>query len=207
MDIKKLVVGQLQTNCYLAIDRISKQCLIIDPGDDADYIQRIILDEGVKPGGIIATHGHFDHILAATELQLNYRLPLWIHPKDIFLVRRMRETARHFIGITSGPPPNITRSLKAGQKIPVGEANLLVIDTPGHTPGSITLYSKKEKLAFVGDLIFSDGGVGRTDFSYSSFGALQKSITKILRLPSETVLLCGHGPETTVAAQRPFHKN
>jgi len=205
MNIITLPVGQLQTNCYIVIDRQTSKALIIDPGDDADYIQRIIADERVKPVGIIATHGHFDHILAATELQLAYNIPFSINAKDEFLVKRMGESARYFTGVSSGPPPKISSHLTPGQKITLSKTNLKVVETPGHTPGSLTLYCETEKIAFVGDLLFADGGIGRTDFSYSSHSKLERSIKKILKLPPETVLLSGHGSETTIANERPFH--
>lgn len=206
MEIRRLVVGQLQTNCYLSIDRNSRQCLIIDPGDDADYIMRVIADEKVEPERAIATHGHFDHIMAGTELQLAYNIPFAIHAKDEFLVKRMQESARYFTGITAGPPPKITSQLKQGQRLRLGKTSFAVIETPGHTPGSLTLYCEKEKVAFVGDLLFADGGVGRTDFSYSSHKKLESSIRKILKFPPETVLLSGHGPETSVDDERRFHQ-
>ncbi len=205
MNIIILPVGQLSTNCYLVIDRKVKQCLIIDPGDDADYIQRVVADEGVKPLQIIATHAHFDHILAATELQLAYNIPFTLHKKDEFLLKRMQDSARYFTGVNAGPPPKISGYLKAKQMVRLGNTSFSIIETPGHTPGSITLYCRKEKLAFVGDLLFAEGGVGRTDFSYSSFNNLKRSIQKILKLSPGTLLLPGHGPQTTVSAERKYH--
>lgn len=204
--IHTVVVGRLQTNCYLVIDKNLSKSIIIDPGDDADYIIRIIGDEKVTPTKIIATHGHFDHIMAATELQLAYNIPLLIHKKDEFLVKRMNQTAHFFTGLESDPAPKIRDHLKEGQKIKLGKESFRVLTTPGHTPGCISLYSKKEKVAFVGDLIFAYGGTGRTDFSYSNTRELDRSIAKILKLPKQTVVLSGHGPETTIADERAYHK-
>lgn len=205
MRIRSLIVGRLQSNCYLIFDDTT-EATIIDPGDDADYIIRIIADEGATPTKIIATHGHFDHIMAATELQLAYSIPFLIHKKDKFLVKRMNDTALYFTGIDGGPPPKIDGYLKDGQRIKIGDSSFAIIETPGHTPGSISLYNKKESVLIAGDLIFAGGGVGRTDFSYSSPEDLQASLSKILKLSKATTMYSGHGPKTTIENERSFHK-
>lgn len=194
--IRCLPVGQLKTNCYLVIE--DEKCAIIDPGDDADYIQRIIADERVKPIKIIATHGHYDHILAADELKLAYGIPFLMHKKDEFLLSRMNASAKRFSKIKSGPPPSVDKYLKDRETLVIYHLAFNIIHTPGHTPGSITLYSKEGKFALTGDLIFAGGGVGRTDFAYSSSADLKKSIAKILKLPSKTKVYSGHGDETTI---------
>lgn len=205
-DIVTLQVGQLQTNCYLVIDKKSNKALIIDPGDDADYIERIIADRNCKPVKIIATHGHFDHILAVTELKLAYKIPFLIHKKDEFLVGRMQDSAIHFLGISVDPPPPIDGFITQ-KVITIGESKLQVIETPGHTPGSICLYSKNDNVLIVGDLIFADGGVGRTDFSYSDHEELKNSLAKIFKLPPETKILPGHGVSSTISQESKFHEN
>jgi hydroxyacylglutathione hydrolase len=199
MKIRTLKVGVLKSNCYLAIHEKSNECLIIDPGDDGDYIQRVVADEGVKPIAIIATHGHFDHILAAYELQAAYNIPFMIHKEDEFLLNRMQSSATHFTGVNNPPPPpKIDKYLVPGELEirnykPARAGELKIIPTPGHTPGGISLYFKKEKTVFVGDLIFDGGHVGRTDFAYSSSVDLQKSIQKIKKLPSGMTIYPGHG--------------
>lgn len=205
-NIRKLVVGQLQSNCYLLINTQINQLIIIDPGDDAEYIIQSINDTGATPQKIIATHGHFDHILAVTELQLAFNIPFLIHEKDKFLVKRLNETSKHFTGVESGPGPKINQFLTDGQKISLGNINFQILQTPGHTPGSICLYTQRKKLAFVGDLIFAGGGVGRTDFSYSNETELNKSLSKILKLPKQTIIYPGHGPESNIGQEKLFHK-
>lgn len=206
MKIRNIVVGRLQTNCYLVIAEETSEALIIDPGDDADYIIRIITDEKVTPKKILATHGHFDHITAATELQLAYNIPFLIHKKDEFLVRRLSETARYFTGAETGPPPKINGYLKNEQIIRLSKTSFITIGSPGHTPGSLCLYNKKENVLIAGDLIFAGGGIGRSDFSYSSSKDLEASIAKILKLPKNTAVYSGHGPETSIANEHAFHK-
>ena len=94
---KTLIVGSLATNCYIVVDQKNAVCAIIDPGDDTDYITQALAELQVKPVSIIATHGHFDHILAAGELQVLYKIPFYIHHKDIFLVERMQESGQFFL--------------------------------------------------------------------------------------------------------------
>jgi len=202
LTVKRLIVGQLATNCYLIYDRASGEAIIIDPGDDGDYIIRVLADLEVKPVKIVATHGHFDHILAANELKLAYQIPFLIHREDEFLLKRMGDSASHFLGLATDPAPKTDTYLEEGDSIKVGSLSLKVLATPGHTPGSISLYSKKLGIIFVGDVIFAEGGVGRTDFKYASAKDLEKSIKKLLKLPKDTLIYPGHGEETTIQESR-----
>jgi glyoxylase-like metal-dependent hydrolase (beta-lactamase superfamily II) len=190
MKIETLVVGSMATNCYIV------DGLIIDPGDDAEYI---ISHLKTKPAMIVATHGHFDHIMAVYALQLAYNIPFVMNEADAFLLQNMRSSAMHFLKIKSDPPPKITKFIHDGERI----AGLTVLHTPGHTPGSISLVS--DEVIFSGDTIFADGAVGRTDHEYSDSAALSRSIKKILSLPSETMLLSGHGEASSVKRERPYH--
>jgi hydroxyacylglutathione hydrolase len=192
MTIETLVVGQMATNCYLV------NGIIIDPGDDAEYI---ISHCKTKPVTIVATHGHFDHILAAYALQLAYNIPFIMHEADAFLLQTMQSSAKHFLHITTDPPPKITKYIEGGDTI----GDFTVMHTPGHTPGSICLYSKKENVLFSGDTIFAGGAVGRTDHTYSDPLALSQSIQKILSLPPETKILSGHGDSTTIEKELTYY--
>jgi len=204
LEIRKLVTGQLQTNCYLVYDNQASDVIIIDPGDDADFITRIISDLSKKPSKIIATHGHFDHVLAVTELKLAYDIPFLIHKDDEFLLKRLQSTAKHFLGVKTDPTPLVDKNLKEGDKIKVGKHILKVVETPGHTPGGISLYCKKAKILFAGDTIFEKGGVGRTDFVYANNNQLMESIQKLLKLPEETVVYTGHGGKTTIKEAKTY---
>lgn len=192
MKVEKLVVGQLATNCCLVWDEKSLEGVIIDPGDDADYIIRRIGDFKLSPVAILATHGHFDHVLGVTELRLAFNIPFFIHRKDLFLYKRAGRTAKFFQGFQADVnlPPD--KFVKEEDIIKFGKEKLKVLETPGHTPGSVSFYSPR--FLFSGDVIFAQG-VGRTDFSYSSAADLEKSIQKILSLPSETKVFPGHGEE------------
>lgn len=192
MEIQSVVVGQLQTNCYLVWDSKSLEAIIIDPGDDGDYIIRRIGDFNLLPKYIIATHGHFDHVLAVTELKLAFNIPFLIHQKDLFLYQRAGRTAKFFQKVAADVilPPD--KFIKEGDWLKFGREKLKVLETPGHTPGSISLYVPG--FLFSGDVIFAQGR-GRTDFSYSSEKDLEKSIKKIFSLPKDTIVYPGHGEE------------
>jgi glyoxylase-like metal-dependent hydrolase (beta-lactamase superfamily II) len=170
--------------------------LIIDPGDDAEYIINRIRDLEVTPIGIIATHGHFDHIVAVNELKLAYKIPFYLHQKELETLKRFRKMTNYFAGFDPGPAPIPEKIIKGKEILRVGKGRLRVIETPGHTPGSISLYIKG--LVFVGDLLFSGGAVGRTDLPGGDKNKLDISIKKILKLPETTVIYPGHGKETVV---------
>lgn len=194
-----LPVGQLQANCFLVFDGESRETLIIDPGDDADYISDTVSRHQLIPKQIIATHGHFDHIMAAAEISLMYQIPFFIHQKDEFLVKRLPQSVKHFLNIDSSVlTPKISGYIKQGSLITVADRTLSVLETPGHTPGSVSLYYQQEDLALVGDLLFADGSVGRSDFAYGDEQKLEASVKKIFSLPPHTSLFCGHGRQTTV---------
>lgn len=180
MRVEKVVVGQLGTNCYLVWDEKTRKTIIIDPGDDGDYIIRKIQDFKLSPVLIIATHGHFDHVLAALELKLAFSIPFLIHKADLFLLNRVQQ-------------PN--KFVKEGDIISFGQEKLKVLETPGHSPGGISLLEKG--VVFSGDTIFADG-FGRTDFSYGSKEDLEKSVKKLFKLPEDTIVYPGHGEETTI---------
>jgi glyoxylase-like metal-dependent hydrolase (beta-lactamase superfamily II) len=203
--VLRLTVGKLASNCYLFTDDKHEATAIIDPGDDAEYIKNVISDKNLKPKCIIATHGHFDHIMAALDLKLTYKIPFCISKKDEFLVKKMKDTAKYFLSFDSGPPPEIDKYLDNQDNIKVGSISLEIISTPGHTPGSVTFYSKKMKVAFVGDLLFKGGGVGRYDFKYASKDDLEKSVKKVLTLDDDTIIYPGHSDETYVGNEKGFH--
>jgi len=195
MVVQKLVVGSLQTNCYLVYDPKTNNTLIIDPADDGDYIIRKIKDLELNPIMILVTHAHFDHVLAVAELKLAYQIPFLMHRADLSILRRVQRTTKYFIGSQADPPLMPDSFIENKELINFGMEQLKVITTPGHTPGGISFYGKKR--VFSGDTIFSDG-VGRTDFPYGSKVELRKSIFRLLKLPSDTIVYPGHGPSTTL---------
>jgi len=193
--IKKLCLGELATNCYLLIDEETNECLIIDPADDANFINDQILKERLEPKAILATHGHFDHVLAVGEIQAAFQIPFLIHKKDEKILKNVNKSASFWLKrkiITL--PIKINDYLQGGSKISLGKNDLEIIHLPGHTPGSIVLFNRNEKIAFAGDLIF-EHGLGRTDFSYSSKQDLEKSLQKLKDLLAGYTLYPGHGDQ------------
>ncbi|MBP9691328.1 MBL fold metallo-hydrolase [Candidatus Woesebacteria bacterium] len=203
MKIHTFKLGQMQANCYLLED--DGKALLIDPADTADFILEEIQRRKLDLIGILATHGHFDHVMAVGEIQLSYPdLPLYINPQDEFLLKRVGESARHFLGFDPVVIPiGKTASLMKGpfniSCLPAGTANFSfqILETPGHTPGSCSFYCKEETLVFTGDTLFN-AGIGRHDFAYSDKEKLKLSIQKLLKLPQETIVYAGHGEETSI---------
>ena len=180
MIIKKYSLGQLQANCYFLIEE--NDLILIDPGDDASFILEEIQRQRLNLNAILATHGHFDHIGVVGEIQQSFDVPFYISKKDLFLVERLNETAKYFLGYNPYflSPKNI-KNLKIVNSLKIKNFKFKIIFSPGHTPGSVCFYLEKEKIIFTGDTLFKDG-VGRTDFSYSSFEDLKDSLKKIFYL-------------------------
>lgn len=199
--IRTYATGQMAVNTYLVSDR--DRAVIIDPGDDAQYLSETAVKLNLTLQAVWLTHGHFDHLLAAMELSVAFSLPVYLDPRDTFLVSRMQETAEHFLGrrVVERPP----EVAPYPGTLEIGAASAQIIPTPGHTPGSVSLYLPAEKAVFTGDVLFAGGSVGRTDFSYCSETDLAASVGRLLALPPETAVYPGHGPETTVAGERLYH--
>jgi len=209
LNYRKLVVGELATNCYL-VWSADKTCLVIDPGDEGTEIAQIINDLGLKPMMILLTHGHFDHILGVIDLQLIYKIPIAMGKEDAFLVDKAGETARYFLKRNIKIPKikSIDESLPEIKTIKLDDEIIKVIKCPGHTPGGVSFYAPKSKLLFTGDTVFAGGLRGETDHLYSSKKLLYRSICNLLKLPDETLVLPGHGEETNLAeTKRLFNCN
>lgn len=205
LNYETLSLGDLGTNCYLVWDENSKKTIVIDPADEGVELAQEIQARGLKLEKIVLTHGHYDHCLGALDLKLIFQVPIAMNSDDLFLLKRQRETSS-FWGIKNGVP-NINKveiDLKKVDEIIIGEEILKIIQTPGHTPGSISLWYKKGQWLWGGDLVFAEGSVGETHHSYSNKTDLKISIKKILKLPRETLILPGHGETTTVAAAREY---
>jgi glyoxylase-like metal-dependent hydrolase (beta-lactamase superfamily II) len=203
---EKIVIGELETNCYLVWDEDTKECLVIDPADDGVSISEWINDKNLKVKTIFLTHGHFDHSLGALDLKLIYDVDFGCSSEDAFLLDRQDETAKHFLKKEIQVPNfiKIDIDLDKIKEFELGEEKIEVIKTPGHTPGSVCFYYKPtlpslENGGFLlsGDTLFS-GLRGRTDFSYGSTKNIFKSLKKLMKLKKETLVLPGHGEETTI---------
>lgn len=195
------MVGSLAVNCYIVGCPERHEAIIIDPGGDYRKVLRVLNEGNLRAIAILNTHGHADHIGANDK----FNLPVWIHRLDKEFLKdpKLNLSSAFFLRITSGAA---SRLLEDGDSLEVGEVGLSVIHTPGHTPGSICISAQLEGLAhwaiFTGDTLFA-GGVGRTDFPYSSEGELYRSINeRLFKFPDSTVIYPGHGPDSTIGAEK-----
>lgn len=202
LEIITLTLGPVQTNAYLIADPQSGEAAVIDPAWDGDLILQECRRRGWRVTNIWLTHAHFDHLggSAAVADGSSPMPPVGLHPDD-YTLWRMQGGAPLF-GLKIDPGPEPTVDLLHGMLLHLGGSQLEVRHAPGHTPGHVILVCAAEKLAFCGDVIFQ-GSIGRTDLPGGDYDTLIESIQQqILSLPDETRLLCGHGPETTVGAER-----
>ncbi len=193
--VKRFVVGPLGTNCYLVADAAAGEACLIDPGSDPETIKSYISKEGLSLKFIINTHGHGDHIGA----NASFRAPIFIHRSDAdFLTDPDKNLSRVFTaGIVS---PRAGKLLEEGDIVKLGEHELKILHTPGHTPGSISVVT--EGIAFTGDALFA-GSIGRTDLAYGDHDQLIRSITdKLLTLKDDTVIYPGHGECSTIGEEK-----
>jgi len=199
--IEQLVVGALQTNCYVVGDEAAREGIVIDPGGDAGLILETVQRLKVNIKLVVNTHGHFDHIMANGEIMKATEAPLAIHPDDAGMLTNPLRSFAFFVGKIHPSPP-ATVLLEEGSVVEFGSVKLEVLHTPGHSAGSISLWCPDKKVVFSGDILFNLG-VGRTDFIGGSLRVLLQSIReKLFVLPDDTVVYPGHGPETTIGYER-----
>ncbi len=206
LEILSFVLGPVQTNAYLIADSESGEAAVIDPAWSGRHILRAAQARGWRIAHLWYTHAHFDHIGGAAEIAdaLNPLPIVALHPAD-YPLWKIRGGASLF-GIPLedvGPEPTV--ELFHGQVLRLGRIALEVRHTPGHTPGHCAFYCAEAGVCFCGDLIFA-GSVGRTDLPGGNWELLEESIhTQIFTLSEETRLLSGHGPETTVGAEKRYN--
>ena len=196
--VHTLVVGRLQTNCYIL--QSDSTALVVDPGDEPERILRFLTDISVKPGGIIATHTHFDHVLGVDSIRDKFKIPFLIHHDDLSMLESMQSRVRQIMGFSVPPPPKVDRFLKDGESIAFGEDRVKVIHTPGHSPGSISLAG--QGFVLTGDALFNQS-IGRTDLPGGDLDTLVRSITeRLFTLDEGTIVYPGHGPETSIGDEK-----
>jgi hydroxyacylglutathione hydrolase len=197
------VVGPLACNCYVVGDPLTKDAIVIDPGGDAEELQRTLVQDGLNVTAIIATHAHFDHVLAAEALRAATGAPFYLHSADGDLLSWMEESGRLFLGAEIGPPPEIDGWAREGDRLVAGSAELEVLHTPGHSPGSISLITTTA--LFSGDSLFK-GSIGRTDLPGGDTDTLLRVIrNKLFALDEGLPVYPGHGPATTLEEERRFN--
>ena len=197
MEISVLRLGQIGTNCYIFRREGGYRCGIVDPGDQGEQVARWLVDKGLEAEAVLLTHGHFDHILGIPGLREEWPdLPVYCHPADwgegdaASLFGQRFPTVRSFGDITP---------YREGDTVEVDGIRLEVRDTPGHTPGSVTL--RAENVLFTGDTLFA-GSMGRTDLPGGDEGELMRSLKRLGELEGDYQVLPGHEGQSTLERER-----
>ncbi len=206
MILKNLVVGPLASNCYIVGSEPNKEGMIIDPGAEAEVILRNVKDLELDIKSILLTHGHIDHIGALKEVKEATGAEVTIHTDEAKSLQE--QPLSKLLGLSYPTPLPPDRLLKGGDSMDIGDLHFLVLHTPGHSPGCICLLG--QGVIFSGDTLFNYG-IGRADLPGGSYSQLMNSIhTKLMTLPDNTTVYPGHGPDTTIGAERsgnPFLQN
>ena len=198
--------GSFAANCYIVAPHPGAECLIIDPGQDAEAgIEELIAEYRLRPVAVIATHGHIDHIWSVAPVCGARNIPAYIHTGDRALLSdparglSLMAGQQLFGGITFSEPDDVLE-LTDGMTLDLAGISLMVDHAPGHTPGSVTF--RLPGTMFTGDLLFA-GSIGRTDLPGGDYQTILDSLARVcLPLPDDTVVLAGHGPQTTIGAER-----
>ena len=201
LSIKRMVVGYVSTNCYIVANDETKQCVIVDPGDNADGIEAKLTEAGNTPVAILLTHGHFDHIMAVPALREAYPdIPVYAYTKERVLLEDAKVNESK--GFKHPTVIENVHYLEDGEELELLGVKWRVIATPGHTIGSCCYYIEEAGVLFSGDTLF-DGDCGRTDLATGSTQDIIHSIREVLmKLPDDTNVLPGHETFTTIGRER-----
>ena len=197
--LKAFVVGPLATNCYLLANPEAGKAIVVDPGvgseDELEPVLREADRLGVEIGLIINTHGHPDHVSGNGPLKASTGARVLIHEADAYMLLSPRWP---WPGLRPIRPDGL---LEDGNEIRLGDVVIRVIHTPGHTMGSVSLYCPRARMVLTGDTLFA-GSIGRIDFPESSHEHMVRSLVRLMELPDKTTVYPGHGPPTTIGAER-----
>jgi hydroxyacylglutathione hydrolase len=197
-------VGMLQCNCSVFGDEQTREGLVVDPGDDIEAVLEIVRRNGLTVKAIVITHAHIDHIGGAQKLKAATGAPVYMNANDDGL-RGMLGVQAQWLGMPTPERVEVDTEAKDGDRLTVGAAEVHILHTPGHTQGSISLWMPSEGKAVVGDTLFRDS-IGRTDLPGGDGRQILRSINeKLLTLPEETVVIPGHGPNTTIGREKQFN--
>lgn len=196
-----LPVGRLQCNCSIFGDEATREAIVIDPGDDIDEILAALKKHQLRVTAIVITHAHIDHIGGAAKLKRATGAPVYMNANDRELYAHLDMQAR-WLAVETPERTDVDVSAREGDRIALGPAEFQIIETPGHTQGSISLLIPSENKLIAGDTLFLDS-IGRTDLPGGDSRQILRSIhDKLLPLDDATVVIPGHGPNTTIGRER-----
>lgn len=195
--IMKLVVGELQENCFILFDE-NKDAFVVDPGGSSENIIEAIDKNELNIKYILLTHGHFDHVGAVAALVKKYKAPVYMSKDDRAFLESPKEVRASSFGMQI-ESADVDVFVKEGDEIPFSEGTIKVIETPGHTLGSVCYLF--ENYLFAGDTLFN-GSIGRTDFPESDHSLMIESLKKLKKLDDEIYVLSGHGPESQISYEK-----
>jgi glyoxylase-like metal-dependent hydrolase (beta-lactamase superfamily II) len=196
-----LPVGPLQCNCSIVGDETTREAIVIDPGDEIDDILALIKKHNLQVKQIVITHAHIDHVGGAMKLRAATSAPILLNQNDYALLK-MLDVQAAWLGMKSPGRVEIDQSVGHSDIVKAGSLEGQVIHTPGHTEGSICIYFPLERKLIAGDTLFA-GSIGRTDLPGGSFEKIMGSLhNQVLALPDETLVVPGHGPNTTIGEER-----
>jgi glyoxylase-like metal-dependent hydrolase (beta-lactamase superfamily II) len=209
IDIKIFVFNPFQENTFVLSDETG-ECIVVDAGcydeTERNDIDSYIASKNLKCVKLVCTHCHVDHVLGNAYIAQKYNPEIIGHKNDIFLLEDAVEHGKVF-GFDVETPPPLHKTIEEGEYLTFGHSKLQILHVPGHSPGSIALYSPEDKFVIVGDVLFKES-VGRTDLPGGNYDQLMQSIyKKLMILPDDTVVFPGHGPSTTIheeALDNPF---
>lgn len=202
MRVKRFVCNMLQENCYVVSDDETQECVIIDCGawydSEREAIVRYIRENKLTPTHLLATHGHCDHNFGNNTVFDTFGLQPEVSERDKYMVNNLTEQALNIFGMELGyDSPAAGGTFEDGDSIQIGRHTLTVIETPGHSRGSVCFYSKDNSLLFTGDTLFK-GSIGRTDLEGGNMLQIIQSLRQIAQLPDDTQVYSGHGEPTTI---------
>ncbi len=202
--VQKFVFNPFSENSFLLYDETG-ECVLADMGsytvDEKKKVLYFIENNRLKPVMIVNTHCHVDHVLGNSFFKNKFKIINAAHADDEFLLENAVETGKIF-GLEVEAPPKSDVYLQEGKRISFGNSFLEIIHVPGHSPGSVALYSKDDNFILTGDVLFN-GSIGRTDLPGGDYDTLIRSIReKLLELPDDVLVYCGHGAETTIGEEK-----
>jgi hydroxyacylglutathione hydrolase len=197
MKVEHMPVGAFDVNCYILV-REDGQCLIIDPGAEAEEIESLLDEKGLTVAAYLLSHGHMDHISALATLAARRPAPIYMHPEDLNWAFGELNQMPPYYPVPERPESDII-PLESGD-VPLEGWGGRIIHTPGHTPGGLCFHFPSDNFLISGDTLFK-GSVGRTDFPGGDARELTRSLKLLAALPPETIVYPGHGPATTIAEE------